>query len=60
MMVLQAGGNNDGFAAIAYACIFAPPGEDWGPEYPDPNGKCAQSLNRAAEYIYGKGVDQLF
>jgi hypothetical protein len=60
MMVLQAGGNNAGFAAVAYACIFAPPGEDWGPEYPDPSGKCAQSLDRAAEYIYGEGVDQLF
>jgi hypothetical protein len=61
MMVLQARGNNAGFADVAYACIFTPEFDDqMGPEYPDPNGKCTQALNRAANYIFGKGVDQLF
>jgi hypothetical protein len=61
MMVLQAGGNNPGFADIAYACIFQTEYDDqWGPEYPDPDGKCTQALNRDAKYIYSEGVDQLF
>jgi hypothetical protein len=52
MMVLQAGGNNAGFADVAYACIFAPVDADWGPEYPDPSGKCAQSGTCRAVHLW--------
>ncbi|KAF1919289.1 SGNH hydrolase-type esterase domain-containing protein [Ampelomyces quisqualis] len=60
MLLLQAGGNNANFAAIAYACLFAPEGKEWGPAFPDPRGACAVELAKAREYIYGTGVNQLF
>ncbi|KAI4651191.1 uncharacterized protein J4E79_009390 [Alternaria viburni] len=60
MIVLQAGGNNANFARVAYACIFAPQGTDYGPEYPDPNGQCFKELEATKQYILGTGRDQLF
>ncbi|KAI4908648.1 hypothetical protein J4E90_008380 [Alternaria incomplexa] len=48
------------FARVAYACIFAPQGADYGPEYPDPNGQCAKELEATKQYILGTGRDQLF
>ncbi|EFQ94835.1 hypothetical protein CFE70_007454 [Pyrenophora teres f. teres 0-1] len=60
MILLQVGGNNANFANIAYSCIFAPEGADWGPEYPDPAGRCAKEIENTATYIHGKWRNQLF
>jgi len=54
MILLQAGGNNAGFAAVAYACIFTPVGTDWGAPYPDPKGPCYLALEAAEKYIFSQ------
>lgn len=60
MILLQAGGNNAGFADVAYNCIFTPQGQDYGPAYPDPRGGCYQALERASNYIESEEQDGLF
>jgi hypothetical protein len=60
MILLQAGGDNASFAAVAYACIFAPEGQEWGPAYPDPKGRCYREIEKSQQYIFGKGENQLF
>ncbi|KAI0569637.1 hypothetical protein TUN199_11312 [Pyrenophora tritici-repentis] len=58
MILLQVGANNVNFANLAAACIFAPEGADWGPEYPDQAGKCAKEIENTATYIHGGWKDQ--
>jgi hypothetical protein len=60
MILLQAGGNNAGFAAVAYACIFAPYGQDYGGHYPDPSGECYKAIERSSAYIHSREEYGLF
>jgi hypothetical protein len=60
MVLLQAGGDNANLTAVAYACIFAPEGQEWGPAYPDPSGKCYQDIERVFQYIHGRSEHELF
>jgi hypothetical protein len=60
MILLEAGGDNANLTAIAYACIFAPEGQEWGPAYPDPSGKRFQEIEQAMHYIQGRNEHELF
>jgi hypothetical protein len=60
MILLQAGGDDASFAAVAYACIFVPEGQEWGPAYPDPKGRCYREIEKSQQYIFGKDENQLF
>jgi hypothetical protein len=52
LVTYHAGGNNCDFGAVVTKCVFQPePLTDWGPEYPDPSGACAQAFNTASHYI---------
>jgi hypothetical protein len=60
LILLQSGATNANLAAVAYACIFAPEGQDWGLAYPNPKGRCYQELENSHHYIFGIGENQLF
>lgn len=51
MLLLEASVLDASFAAIAYACIFVPDGEEWGPSYPNSSGRCRLELDKARAYI---------
>lgn len=59
MILLQVGGGDANLAAIVYACIIAPEGNDWGPDYPDPRGKCYQEIGKADSYLSGGSTAKL-
>ena len=50
MLTYHAGGNNCNFGSLVADCIYQPTG-DFGPEYPDPDGKCAKRIAMSNEYI---------
>lgn len=49
---LTIGGNPGGFPDLLYNCIFWPEqSKNYGPEYPDPEGECWKSVQKAKETV---------
>jgi hypothetical protein len=59
MLLLQTGFDNANLAAILFACIYVPDGKEWGPEYPDSNGRCFQEIEQASYSTYGTNASEL-
>jgi hypothetical protein len=53
MITYHAGGNNCDFGTVVSDCIYQPLnfGDGYGPEYPDPAGKCAQRMAEKKGYM---------
>jgi hypothetical protein len=56
MLTYHAEGNNCNFGTAVEDWIFMPTysKDCYGPEYPDPTGKCAQRINLSNDYINWK------
>ncbi|RYP93631.1 hypothetical protein DL770_000263 [Monosporascus sp. CRB-9-2] len=60
MITYHAGGNNCDFGAVVADCIYQPDRSSYGPEYPDPAGRCAQRLADSNKYIDQEGEHGLY
>lgn len=59
MITYHAGGNNCGFGGVVSDCVYQP-GFGYGKEYPDPSGRCAQSIANSNNYINKAGNEGLY
>ncbi|KAF2110764.1 SGNH hydrolase-type esterase domain-containing protein [Lophiotrema nucula] len=55
LITMQAGGNDVGFYNVATSCLFHVENVDYGPIYPDREGKCKKAIEGARDYVQKEG-----